>query len=167
MPIEITFTLTEKDHLRAQWLHMRPRLVFKVLLVLLLLLVAGALLFLRTGDPLEETGPLLTIGVAGGFLLFCYALLPLKWRRLYRNNAFLRREQTFSFDEEALQARSSSGEGRMKWEDLHKWKEGKEVLLIYPAPNLMYVIPTSAFQDEEQRAGIRDLLIRKLGRTNA
>lgn len=167
MQKEFTFTVSPEDHESSQRLHLRPRPFFKVLLYIVFALVAVAFVFsIADGDFLNSDT--LIMGGLGIYLFVAYKFIfPRKWLKVYRENKILQKEQNFRFDDEGIHAHSENGSGKVAWQDLLKWKEGKDTLLIYPASNLFYIIPKSIFHIETELTSIKELLVQKLGNPKA
>jgi hypothetical protein len=167
MPKEYTFALTEKEHGSAQRLHIRPRTIFKYLffIITLLWLVACISSFNRNG--FYDTIFLILLGVGIYFFVAYFIGLPLRSRRNFRKHKMLQQEQTFTFHDEGVDAKSSNGTGTINWSDFFKWKDGKDMILLYPAPNLFYPIPKRIFETESDLLAIHDLLSNCLGKPKA
>ncbi len=62
-------------------------------------------------------------------------------RRLFRQDKGVHVEQVFSWTDEALCYRSSAGEGRIAWRDLHRWSEGRKTYLFWTTERTCVYLP--------------------------
>lgn len=127
------------------------------------LVAAGYTLSVENGD-FYSTSFRIVVGVIVYTLIIYYLLLPFFWCRNFRRNKILQKEQTYIFHEDGLEASSSIGTGKIEWSDFFKWKSGGDMILVYPAPNLFYLIPKRIFDTEDEFHNIHDLLLRCLGK---
>ena len=162
--MEIRGELTEKDYLRAQWLHMKPRRGFRaagyVVLVLFLLALGLAVASAVAGSahqPLAHV--LLPVLVLGGVVV----LQRYQWKRIYRRQLSLQGLHTYTFSAEGIVASSAHGNGRMDWTVFIKWREDPNLFLLYQADNLFHMIPKRWLTDDRQLAEFRALVSRHAG----
>ena len=148
-----TFLMTEQDFVAAQKLHIKNtmRIVSSSLVIFAFLFaIAGA-----TGPILWDTLVLIAISGLAGFT--SYLSTPYFSKRIYREQKSARDAREFTADVESIQINQESGTLRLLWRDAVKWNESNQVLLIYPARNMMVVIPKTV--GEAAIAFIRSKLI--------
>jgi len=160
--IEIKGTLLAEDYVSAQYLHLRPRPIFRIfgIIVLALFLWAGWY-SLTSGEPdvLDYI-----FFLAMGYLILNFAVyLPWKTRRIYRQQKALQRELTMKFDEVGVNAENENGRSRTSWEDFHKWKANDQLILLYLSDCLYHMVPKRFFTDVGDFEQLRELLPGKIG----
>lgn len=138
MPIE--GQLTQNDYMAAQFLHLRPRPVFAVIGVILLALYAWAL----TQKP-----SFLLVGVGIYLAVYFTLLIPWQVRRTFRQYKALSELISVEIRDDGLFFKKPNSEGLFPWAHIIKWKRNKKLLLLYPADNLFYVLPSSFFPSQE------------------
>lgn len=133
-------TLSEKDYVAAQFLHLRPRPVFAFIGVFLLAAYALVLFVFPS---------LLTFGVAvylvGSFLLY----VPWRARRNFRQYAALSESVSVEVHPDGLRFTRKNGEGLLPWSEIRKWRRNQRLLLLYPASNIFHLLPSHFFASSE------------------
>lgn len=162
--MEVRGEFAERDYLRAQWLHMKPRRRFRVVgyLVLALFVLALVLVASRVvseGDP-RPAAPLLlaTVILAGVAYLHRYL-----WKRHYRRQPSLQGLQIYSFSPEGIDACSPHGSSQVRWDIFTKWREDSHLFLLYQADNLFCMVPKRWLVDAHQMTELRTLLAERSG----
>ncbi len=111
------------------------------LLILLCLLPLILIPWVGAGEQLWIEVLLLYLVLA----FFFFGITPMinRWlfRRVFRRNPLLHREQFFEITEEGLHLRSENGEARYRFDELKKVSVYPEMVLIYPMTTLFHVIP--------------------------
>jgi hypothetical protein len=89
--------------------------------------------------------------------------LPL-WQAwlVWKSNKFVRGAITCWADEEGFSQQTINTDLTVKWPALIKFKETRNLFLIYPSKHMCYLIPKRAFADESQVKEFRELLDRKI-----
>lgn len=166
MTIEVEGQLTEKEYAAAQWLHQKPRpaIAFAgILTLVLLLLVLWHLLF---GSYSHQTGALRWAVLA--FLVYLIlhwtVVIPIKWRRLYRQQASLQRTYKLQISDQGISARSENLQGATAWSEYVRWKEGNGVFLLYWSDGLFQIIPQRFFPTDQQVLEFRKMLRERVGK---
>jgi len=147
-------TITEHDYVVAQNLHMRPRRIFAVLGILIVIL------WLLTAIVQKS---LLMLGIVVGIACYFLILLPWQARRNYRSYRALSEPVAFEARPEGILTRSQTGEGLRPWDHFLMWRQSDKMLLVYLASNAFCVIPTHFFESSESRAAFVALLEEHLG----
>jgi len=167
--IEVTGRLLPEDYVRAQYLHIRPRLAYKFLGTLIMLAVFWATWYTLFGDD-DESFVLadLILPVAILYLaLFFFAYIPWKTRRTYKQQKSLQREQRMKFDEFGFSAENELGRSTTPWSDFVKWKENDHLFLLYISDPLYHMVPKRLFSDAGNADRLRQLLLTNVGRDAA
>lgn len=159
--------VTEKDYVASQWLHLRPRPIFKILLTLLLVLLMWVM-GIAIHQWLNGKGWEPAVGwVFGGILYFALILgvvRPYKFRKIYRESKLLHDPFEWEFSDQGLVCKSVKGEARLSWDDFLKWREGKDLILLYQNRALMNILPKRGFESPESLEATLTLIRKKMGK---
>ncbi|OYV74971.1 MAG: hypothetical protein B7Z66_14655, partial [Chromatiales bacterium 21-64-14] len=74
-------------------------------------------------------------------LLFFLVYFPFKIKRNYRQRKELQKEFTFVTTDSSLNVEFANGHYNKPWIDYLKWKESRNLFLLYHADNLYQIIP--------------------------
>jgi len=156
--------IEESDYLAAQWLHLRPRRLMRVLAIILgvLFLAGGAAQIIgwMQGDrPLSDALmlPFLLSVLAGYFLV-----LRWQFKRSYRGYKAIKLPLHIEVSEAGLYSRSEHGEVRLPWGLFQKYKENGRLLLLYQSGNLFHVLPKNLFKDAADMRRAQDVISRNI-----
>lgn len=161
--MNLKYTLTPEDYLQAQYLHLRgfPSRLFLPLVILGLM----AAYWFTLG-----TIPPWLIGAAGGLVLFSIAfftvILPLRCKRIFRQQKMLHSSFEAEITPDTYTARSERGTACIKWTDFHKYRVGKKAILVYQSDVVFHPFPTRIFS-EAQLAEFKAILEKNLPRKTA
>ncbi len=145
--MKITGQLAWTDFLHAQFLHTRPvwweRLVQWIAIAIL---VAG---FLSVMLPAVAANGLtaiweyiwLPILVAAVLLLFYYVFLPRSAHNLFERQKELSAPFEYEITPGGLVASDRFGQGTRPWDTFRKWKENKDLFLLYALDAEFIIIP--------------------------
>ncbi len=164
MKIEVEGQLTEKEHAAAQWLHLKPRPAFVIVGVLLVIL-SLVVLWLSFFDLLNHQAKMarLAVLVFLGYLFFHWTVvLPMKWRRIYRQQKSFQRPYKLEITDQGIIGQSENTQGTNSWNEYVRWKEGNGVFLLYWSDALFQVVPLRFFQADEQIVEFRNILREKV-----
>lgn len=148
--------LKEDDYVAAQFLHLRPRPVFFVIGIILLVLYALVLVIALFNGFYDLLYSILLIGLGGFFLQF-------QSKRLFRQYKALSEPVTMEVREDGLFFKRTNGEGLVPWSHIHKWRNNKRLVLLYPAGNVFHMIPSHFFVDSDAFQAFISTLGTKLG----
>lgn len=152
MNIEIEGQVTEHDHSAAQWLHIKPRLPFSIigiLLIVLAVLVTWRTLGQGNKYGTDESDWIL-IGVGIYMIIYFAILMPRKWKKRYRQNQGLHESFKLNITDDGINAVTERGYGVKPWSHYHRWKEGNGVFVLYLTDGLFQIIPKHLFHTEHQ-----------------
>lgn len=147
-------SLKEADFLAAQRLHAKPRPVFAVIGVLLVILALVTLYLSHSWS----------LGAALAFLLLFFVYEPFRARRLFRQYKALSEPTTVEPRDDGLYFKRENGEGLVPWSQVIKWRSNDKVLLLYPASGFFYLLPSHFFQNVDAFEEFVRLVEGKLGR---
>jgi len=85
-------------------------------------------------------------------------VVPLQLRRLYRQEKSLRLPSVWSWDEAGFSIENEKGCIKNQWSDLKKWKEDKDVFLLYTSDIYFYAVLKRAFTDDKAMSPFRRYL---------
>jgi hypothetical protein len=166
--MKLSIEVTEKDYVRAQFLHIRPRLWIKVAGIILLLLftLALAIVLYQAIFNYEcfDIIFFIVIMILSGFYfiwLFFYDF-PHKSRKLYQRLKYYINTE-YEIDENVLSSKNSLGNAKLPWDYFGRWRENKHLFILYPVDNLFHVFPKHCFSSEQDINDFRKLLIEKIG----
>ena len=143
------FQLTEKDFQAAARLYYAQRRWwwFAIIVLVVLFFELNGLIHPVTGwTPrlyLEMAGTL-----AGTALILILVLelaqrfsLPWQARRYFARHKALRRPRTVSWDDDELATEGANFNARTPWTDIRRWRENKEVVVLYVTERLFHILP--------------------------
>ena len=167
--IEATGKLEAEDYVQAQYLHIRPRLAFKILGVLIAGLCLWAMWYSFFGDDspgFNWSDLIIPAGVAY-FVAQFFVYVPWKTRRIYHQQKSLKREAHMRFDDTGLSAENEMGQGTTPWADYVKWKENERLFLLYISDPFFHMIPKRLFDDPGDIERLRKIFSEKIGPAKA
>lgn len=167
--MNIAGTFTTDDVAYASWVHLRPRRSLGVLGVVVMLLALVAVYLAFFGRPPESPGWSRWILVAA---LSCLVLMfgfgiPYISRRTYRQRKDLQRPCSFSPSDSGLCFSTEGASGIKPWTDYLKWKEGRDIFLLYLSDNLYQMIPKRFFESEDDLKAFREVIGKNIPRRAA
>lgn len=135
------------DYLAASYLNLRPRPLFATLGALLLLLGvwAAARDLSRAGGGRDALIILAAFAYLGASF---FVYLPLKIRRIYRQQRSLQVASELDFGGQGITVTSEMGLARLAWDDFVKWKENRRLIVLYTSDVMMHIYPRRCFTDE-------------------
>lgn len=148
-------SIKEADYVAAQWLHIKPRPVLAVVGILLLVLAVGLLIYKLDWGLLIA----LSILLSGVFIWRPYSA-----RRAFRQYKALAEPMSIEVRDDGLYFKREPGEGVLPWSYIRKWKRDSKLLLLYPANNLFYLIPSHLFESDVAFSDFVRLIETKAGR---
>ena len=166
--IEVTGKLRPEDYVRAQYLHLRPRLAYKVLGALILIIFAWAAwyTFIGSDDPFVIADLLLPAGLIY-IVFFFFVYIPWKTRRAYKQQKALQRKLSMRFEESGLSVHTEHSDGTTPWSDFLKWKENSHLFLVYLSDCLYFMIPKRMISGPDDVERIRQTLLTKISQDAA
>lgn len=141
-----SYKLTEAEVVSAMQLNGRGS--NKILTALVT--VGTALLFVGIFTEYKALGFGGGVGGIIGYFAVLLLLIPFNAKRQYRQHRALRNEITMLLSEQGINFKSESGESKLKWSDIHKWKCGKGIYLLYITSNMFHMVPLRALSNESE-----------------
>lgn len=151
------------DYLNSQLLHLRPDGLVRISLYLLLPgmvcgFVGGLYMFI-TGQ-LEI--PIISFAPFFGFVviifLYRYVILPKRVKKIFYQQKELSSPFEYEFTETGMVASNEFGSSNRPWEHFNKWKENKELLMLYYSDVMYSIIPKRIFFDSQQIETVKAFL---------
>lgn len=146
------FCISEEDYIAIQRLH----LGWKLWGIRILICLMGATFVTSQGLATQGvvTSWLHILCSFGFFACVAFILMPImqrkQFKKIYSEQKSLHEEVEVKFDEQHIGWSSKSGHFKLKWEDIMKYKENNEIILIYESRNLMRPLLKGYFQDQER-----------------
>ncbi len=149
--ITLQCKLKPEDYIQAQYLHMRPSPWLKYLGIAflsfwLVVLVALALSTRSLSSVLSTATPILFLCLIYAFILF--VILPWNVRRIFSQQKTLQIEYETAISPETIESTSEHGTMRMRLSDFHKYKVGKDLILVYQSQVIFHMFPRRFFSSE-------------------
>jgi len=161
--LQLKYTITPEVYLQAARLSGRVRRIISFVILAILAVLSG-LLIANRGAQWNNASTLWTLGYALIIALEYYWLLPHRVRKLHRQQKMLHQELTVVLTEEAMSVSIEEGHSKIRWEKFHKWKEDRNLFLVYQSDRMFHMIPKRAFLDEKDVAALRTILTEKIGK---
>lgn len=165
--ITLQCKLTPEDYIKANYLHMRPSPWLKYLGMAFL---SFFLVFLVSSVPSSVSFATAFIILATMFLFYglfyafiLLAIIPWKVRRIFSQQKTLQAESETVISPEMMETTSENGTARMRLSDFHKYKVGKDMILLYHSQTLFTMLPRRFFASEEDFKTVLSYLEANLG----
>lgn len=102
-------------------------------------------------SPSEEssTSPYIIFGILAFFALSYGVWLPYSSNKIHKQLKRLRESFDAEITQEKFSTTSSAGTGTMNWTDFHKYKVGKDMVLVYESDVSFHVFPKRWFSDDD------------------
>ncbi len=133
-----------------------------------LVLICGMLLltmlqFLIPPDGRITALPFILIAL-GGYLGIVYGVwLPYRTKKIYKQQKTLQEPYDAEITKDELISTSSRGRATIRWTDFHKYKVGKDLLLVYQSDAIFHMFPRRWFHEGEYEA-LLEILKSTLGK---
>lgn len=150
MPIEIlmscSYELTQEEVVRAMQLHGRG--TNRTLVAFSLIGIALVLVGVFTDYKAIGFGG--SVGGIIGYFIVLYLLIPFNAKRQYKQLRALKNEIHMTLSPQGIDFKSESGESKLQWGDIHKWKSANGVYLLYITSNMFHMVPSRALPNENE-----------------
>ncbi|MCF6262717.1 MAG: YcxB family protein [Xanthomonadales bacterium] len=143
--MDCSYKLSELENVQAMQLHGRGARNTLIILIFIGIILILAAIF--TEYKIIATGSV--VGGVSGYFLVLFCLIPFNAKKQYKQNRALRNEITMEITEQGVNFKSESGESKLKWSDIHKWKSSGEIYLLYITSNMFHMVPSRALPNEE------------------
>ena len=151
------------DYLNSTLLHMQPGRLAKIVLFGALLLIGcafiGGFFLLVIGQLERPVGfffPLLIF--LGIYPLYRYVLLPNRVKKIFSQQKELNSPFEMEFTDTGLVASNEFGNSNRPWGNFIKWRENKDLFILYHSDIVYTIIPKRIFTGPEQVEKVKAFL---------
>jgi hypothetical protein len=141
-----SYKLTEPEVVNAMQLNGRGSNKTLVALVI----VGVALVLVGIFSEFKALGFGGAVGGLIGYFAVLFLLIPFNAKKQYRQHRALRNEITMLLLEQGISFKSESGESKLQWSDIHKWRYGKGIYLLYITSNMFHMVPSRVLSNESE-----------------
>jgi len=165
--MEVTFQITLDDYISASLLSgemtKRSRYIHYIIDILLIILGISSLYY----GKYIWAGSFIGAAIGGNLLPYGLRKFFSPWylRRHYNKYKVMKKPLSISLLTEGIQFKSESGEGFLKWQEIHHWREGPSMILIYLAPRIYYIIPKKILEQGFPIEELKTYLFNHLGKS--
>ena len=151
------------DYLNSQLLHMQrsklERIIINVLLLVFVFVTIGGLLFVAIGQSeLQISSFIPMILIVAIFPLYRYVMLPRRVKQIFIQQKELSSPFEIEITDVGMNFSNEYGNSTRPWRNFTKWKENKELLVLYHSDVMFSIIPKRIFSDSQQLDTIKNLL---------
>ncbi|MAO59158.1 hypothetical protein ASALC70_01845 [Alcanivorax sp. ALC70] len=141
MTMKAKYHISKKDYVASGRLYARPT----VKVVIVSVMVFAVLLVVAVYAPPAVSAPIVggLIGWIVFFLAVQFFVSPYLLGRHYDKYKAMHEEFTVELREEGVSFSSRDGEGLLRWDAIHKWRQNDRYVIIFSMPRLYYVVPKS------------------------
>ncbi|SRR5258708_7011992 len=164
--MDVNIQLTEDDYVKANFLQMRPRPTFKWAGYFILLLAVIALGFSGFDAVVHQKQliPFICLAASLAWMAVVFGVTyPKRLKKIFQQQKLLHKPFSFTITDEAILSKAEHGQANLSWDIFRKWKESKELFLLYQSDILFHIVPKRSFASEEDLVQFRKLLIEKIG----
>lgn len=154
--MECHYTLTEAEVVKAMQLHGRGANST----LMGLTLGAISLVLLGVFTEYEAMGFGGAIGGVIGYFTLLLLVIPFNAKKQYQQNRALRSEIIMCLSKYEIEFKGGTGESKLKWSDIHKWRQSKDIYLLYITSNMFHIIPSRVLGNN---AEFNKLLVKQIG----
>jgi hypothetical protein len=164
--MELNIKLTADDYIKANFVHMRPRPFIKWV-GYFLLFVAVVVLGCSGFDAIVHRKGFITpivLAASLAYLVFSFGIYyPKRIRKIFLQQKLLQQSFSFAVTDEAVSSKAEYGQATLTWDIFRKWKESKDLFLLYQSDVLFHMMPKRCFSSAEDISRFRKLLYEKMG----
>jgi hypothetical protein len=157
--VKFEYEITQQEFLEMAWLRYRASSRWKFALAFGALLLAAGIFFYFFAD--HSIGLILI----GGFVFFMSlntTVTALSFRRVYRRNSRLFGLRTTTIRDAGFVSDSPMGHTETTWNMYEKFRETKNLFLLYQSADLIGILPKRVFATPPDLQEFRSLLTSKL-----
>jgi hypothetical protein len=144
--------ITLEDYQNANRLHRRAKgfgSILRILIYVYFALMLGFVLFLAVRSP--SLGTILPFLILVGLFIFIWAYIPRRIKKVYEQQKELRLPYTMTLDEAGFHMKNEIGESNRPWNMFVKWKEDKNLIMLYHSDVLFSMISKRYLSEEALR----------------
>jgi len=159
--MDIQYNITERDYIKsAKLAAVATRKQFHWLGIV----GFGLLLFALFGPKdIKGFGYIGLIGGVVGYLASLHVISPWQAKISYRNYKIIQDTIKLTLEEDGYTMESINGTNEMKWENLLKWREDENIILVYYTPKIFHTVPKRLADLGFDMEHFRNLLQENLG----
>lgn len=161
--------LEPSDYVRTLRLYLRPHPIVKWIGIFLLLFSFLVIGLHQLVVPPSRSGVMLRLAFFGSLAclaLLYYALyyvwLPYSAKKIYKQQRTMQEPFEVELNDVEIIETNSLGTSRLRWTDFHKYKLGRDMVLVYQSDPLFQIFPKRWFSEDEYRK-FRQILKGALG----
>jgi len=141
--------LEPDDYVRAQYLNLRPRSIMQwfALTAALVAFASSAASICFGPKP-----PLIAYAIVATFIAILLLFLvwpPSRIRKTFRQQKLLQEPYECVIDENGLSSNSARGSLQLAWKDFHKYRVGKDLILVYQSDAIFHMFAKRWFAGSE------------------
>jgi len=159
--MDIQYNITKKDYIESVKL---AAVATRKQFLWMGIVGFGLLLFALFGPQgIKEFGYIGLIGGVAGYFVTLHVISPWQAKISYRSYKIIQDTITFTLEEDGYTIESINGTSEMKWENLLKWREDENIVLVYYTPKIFHMVPKRLADLGFDIERFRNLLQEKLG----
>lgn len=142
--MEARFRISEQDYVNAMKLYGK----FTPKMMVIFILGVGFLALIAIfGSSIFKSGAIGAL-IGGGIVLVVgrYVISPILARRHYKKYKAIQDEFVVALGDDGVCIESSNAKGIVPWDNILKWRENEEFLLLFLMPRLYHIVPKSIAQ---------------------
>lgn len=156
--LEIDVRLELRDYLRASYWFLFRKWSIKALIALALFMVMG-FLFVFIQRPNASALPMLILPT---LVLFVIGSVYFGAKRNLASNKSVQENIHYTFSNRGVNLVAESSSGQTAWSNIVNAFETKHNFLLFVSRSIMQIIPKRCFQDSEQIAEFKQMLVSNL-----
>ena len=144
--MESAYLISEDEYVRANKLFTRLGREQKTYYAFAVFVLIGLALFGQS-SILQFAALFALIGGIIGHLVARHAIAPWQTRRQYREYRAAHESLGIRLEDSGLRFTGQNTDSLLKWENLMKWRENREFVLVYQNSRLYHIIPKRLSSD--------------------
>lgn len=159
MKLEIEFTVTEDEYVKAIKLHTKSSV--KVRVICLMLGISAVFLYLYSAPNIFLFVAVGTcFGLIFGQEMTRRFIAPSQARSIYRSYKAMQEPIKLTLADNGIHLSAQSGESNLQWSRINAWRESDQLILVYEHDHLYHPIPKRI---GEITITLRRLLVQNVG----
>jgi hypothetical protein len=151
------------DYLNSQLLHMQPSwgrriMYYGVYLFLVFALVSALYLFAVGQLDIQLSYILPFLILVAIYPLYRYVILPNRIKKIFTQQKELHSPFEIEFTDAGMIMSNEFGNSIRPWRNFNKWKENKELIMLYHSDVMYSILPKRLFTDPQQIETIKSYL---------
>jgi len=133
-----TYNISEQDYVNGMRLNLRATRTTTVTYIILL----ASLAFLSVFGS-EQVRGMAIGGLIGGtavVLFYHLVFMPMMAKRHYRKYKSIQQSITLALTDDGIEFTTADSHSLFKWDQILKWRHNERYILIYPMPQIFFLI---------------------------